>query len=48
MAEDTGEFAYATRVGVEQMFKSKFGIFNVIQDVYVVEEEDGWKIVWEF
>lgn len=48
MAKDTEEFAYATRVEVEQTFKSKFGIFKVIQDIYVVEEDDGWRIVWEF
>ena len=48
MAKDAEEFEYASRVEVEQTFKSKFGIFKVIQDIYVVEEEDGWRIVWAF
>lgn len=48
MSKDTEKFPNAYRVEVEQTFKSKFGTFTVNQDIYVVKEEDEWKIVWEF
>jgi hypothetical protein len=48
MAKDAEKFSNAYRVEVEQTFKSKFGTFNVIQDIYVVKDEEEWKVVWEF
>lgn len=33
---------------VKQTFKSKFGVFSVVQHVYAVKEKDEWKLLWEF
>ncbi|MGX1191881.1 hypothetical protein [Metabacillus sp. SLBN-84] len=41
-------FNEARLVQVRQTFKSKFGTFDVRQNVYAVKEKGDWKIVWEF
>ncbi|MGM0876407.1 MAG: DUF4878 domain-containing protein [Bacillota bacterium] len=48
MNKDTEKFPEAYRVEVEQTFKSKFGTFTIIQDIYAVKVEDEWRIVWDF
>lgn len=48
MAKGSETFPTATSITVEQTFKSKFGTFTVLQDVFAVEDEGEWKIVWEF
>jgi hypothetical protein len=48
MSKDAKKFPEANRIKVKQTFKSKFGTFTVIQDIYVVKVKDEWKVVWEF
>jgi hypothetical protein len=48
MDNSSKEFEDVYRVQVEQTFKSKFGSFTVQQDVYVVEENGEWLIVWQY
>lgn len=49
MAKDQDAFEAAYRFTVELQFKSKFGTFTVLQDVYTVQHDDEeWKIVWDF
>ncbi|WP_273124309.1 hypothetical protein [Bacillus weihaiensis] len=48
MADKTEEYPFAYRTEVTQSFKSKFGIFKVEQEVYAVEHEGVWKIMWRF
>lgn len=48
MAKDQKAFPTAFRFTVEQQFKSKFGTFKVLQDVYAVQQGDEWRIVWGY
>lgn len=48
MVKDGEVFPIAYYVEVSQTFKSKFGTFTVIQDVYAVKHEEEWKVVWNF
>lgn len=48
MAKGAPVFNEARLVQVRQTFKSKFGTFDVRQNVYAVKEKGDWKIVWEF
>jgi len=48
MAKDQEAFQTAYRFTIELKFKSKFGTFTVLQDVYAVQHDDEWKIVWDF
>ncbi|TDL78982.1 hypothetical protein [Peribacillus frigoritolerans] len=48
MAKGAPVFNEARLIKVRQTFKSKFGTFDVLQDVYVVKEKGDWKIVWEY
>jgi len=48
MAEDQETFPTAYKMAVEQQFKSKFGTFTILQDVYAVQHEGEWRIVWEY
>lgn len=48
MAKGGDEFPNASKVTVEQTFKSKFGSFTIKQDVYAVQHEEEWRIVWDF
>ncbi len=48
MAEDKDTFPTAYKMIVEQQFKSKFGNFTILQDVYAVQHEGEWRIVWEY
>lgn len=48
MAEDQKDFSTAYKLTVEQQFKSKFGTFTIYQDVYAVQHDGKWKIVWEY
>ncbi|WP_191560027.1 hypothetical protein [Metabacillus idriensis] len=48
MAKGAPVFNEARLIKVRQTFKSKFGNFEVMQDVYVVKEKGDWKIVWEY
>ncbi|MCV9884767.1 hypothetical protein [Metabacillus halosaccharovorans] len=48
MAEDQETFPTAYKMTVEQKFKSKFGTFTILQDVYAVQHEGEWRIVWEY
>lgn len=48
MAGDKETFPTSNRMTVEQQFKSKFGNFTILQDVYTVQHEGEWRIVWEY
>ncbi|PMC36586.1 hypothetical protein CJ195_14215 [Bacillus sp. UMB0899] len=48
MAEEQEAFSTAYRLSAEQQFKSKFGTFTIMQDVYAVQHEGEWKIVWDY
>ncbi|WP_226529244.1 hypothetical protein [Metabacillus niabensis] len=48
MAEDQETFPTAYKLTAEQQFKSKFGDFTILQNVYAVEHEGEWRIVWQY
>ena len=48
MTKEGPTFHDVYKVPVELEFPSKFGLFTIKQDVYVVKEDQKWKIVWEF
>lgn len=48
MTEKGKTFSEAYRIEATQQFKSKWGRFSVVQDVYAVKENDEWKILWEY
>lgn len=48
MAEAGPLFTNVTKVTVELQFHSKFGVFTMIQDVFVVKEDGSLKLLWEF
>lgn len=35
-------------VPVTQIYKGKYGNFNLEQEVFAVEEKDKWKILWDY
>ena len=45
---DQKTFENVHQVQIQQTFHSKFGTFSILQDVFVVKEEEEWKILWEF
>lgn len=48
MEKEGPTFHDVYKVPVELHFISKFGVFTIEQDVYVVKENQEWKIVWKF
>lgn len=48
MTKSGQEFTNVNQVTVKLVFHSKFGVFTIIQDVYVVKEDGLWKVLWEF
>ncbi|MCM3763563.1 hypothetical protein [Neobacillus niacini] len=36
------------KVPVTQTYKGKYGNFDLMQEVFVVEEKDEWKIMWDY
>ena len=36
------------KILVTQTYKGKYGNFNLEQEVYVVEEKEKWRIVWDY
>ncbi|WP_243292810.1 hypothetical protein [Bacillus sp. FJAT-47783] len=48
MTKSGQEFTNVKQVTVKLLFPSKFGVFTIIQDVYVVKEDREWKVLWEF
>jgi hypothetical protein len=48
MSDDTSTFKLAYKITVTQTYKGKYGNFDLIQDVFVVEENGKWKIVWDY
>lgn len=35
-------------VTVLQVFKGKYGNFTIVQDVFVTEFDNGWKVLWDY
>jgi len=48
MSKGGPTFTDVTKVTVELLFHSKFGVFMITQDVFVVEEGGKLKLLWEF
>lgn len=48
MAKDGEPFEVAYRVPVTVTYKGKYGNFAINQDVYAVEDENEWKILWDY
>ncbi|MBD1383020.1 hypothetical protein [Metabacillus arenae] len=46
--EKSKTFQNVHRFTIQQIFNSKFGVFKVEQEVFVVKEKGEWKIAWEF
>ncbi|WP_066321121.1 hypothetical protein [Bacillus sp. FJAT-29814] len=36
------------KIPVTQTYKGKYGNFDLMQEVFVVEEKDEWKIMWDY
>lgn len=48
MTKDAKPIEVAYRVPVTVTYKGKYGNFDINQDVYAVEDEDEWKILWDY
>ncbi|WNS75195.1 hypothetical protein RRV45_20340 [Bacillus sp. DTU_2020_1000418_1_SI_GHA_SEK_038] len=42
------EFNVVYKVQVIQVYKGKYGNFSLHQDVFVVQEEKDWMIIWDY
>ena len=38
----------AFRIPVTQVFDSRFGVFTIEQDCYVVKEKGEWRLLWDY
>lgn len=36
------------QVTVSQLFKGKYGNFTIVQDVFVTEFDEEWKVLWDY
>ncbi|WP_233269424.1 hypothetical protein [Alteribacillus sp. YIM 98480] len=48
MNKDSSKLEEVYQVNVIQTFKGKYGNFDISQEVYVVQEDEEWKIVWDY
>jgi len=48
MEKDGKAFETVYEFEVEQTYRGKYGHFKFVQFVYVVREEDEWRIVWDY
>lgn len=48
MAEEVEPFNVAYKFTVIQTFKGKYGKFSFLQEVYVTEDENEWRILWDY
>ncbi len=48
MTEEATPVDEAYKFNVIQTYRGKYGKFSFVQEVYVVKEEDEWKILWDY
>ncbi|PZE20498.1 hypothetical protein CBW46_013585 [Paenibacillus xerothermodurans] len=48
MSENNAMFSRAYKMQVTQVFTGIFGTFRLVQDVYVVDENDHWRVLWSY
>lgn len=48
ITEDAKPLEIAYKVPVTLTYKGKYGNFSINQDVYTVEDEKEWKILWNY
>jgi hypothetical protein len=48
MSNDDIPFKLAYKLTVTQTYKGKYANFDLVQDIFVVEEKGKWKIVWDY
>jgi hypothetical protein len=48
MADGGKAFPKVYKVTVTQTYKGKYGNFELVQDVFAAEMEDGWRILWDY
>lgn len=48
MSKDKKPFKTAYKFQVVQMYKGKYGTFNFVQEVYVVQNKGEWGILWDY
>ena len=48
MAEELQPFDVAYKFNVIQTYEGKYGKFSFLQEVYVVKEEEEWRILWDY
>lgn len=48
MAEDVEPFEVVYKFKVVQTYKGKYGKFSFLQEVYVNQDEEEWKILWDY
>lgn len=48
MAEELQAFDVAYKYNVIQTYKGKYGKFSFLQEVYVVKDEEEWRILWDY
>ncbi|MFJ5768901.1 hypothetical protein [Psychrobacillus sp. NPDC093180] len=48
MAKESEPFDVAYKFKVIQTYKGKYGKFSFLQEVYVVKDEEEWRILWDY
>ncbi|HLU23417.1 MAG TPA: hypothetical protein VKZ77_13210 [Bacillaceae bacterium] len=48
ITSDSPTFEDVYKVKVTQTYESKYGNLQILQDVIVIQEEDQWKIAWDY
>ena len=48
MAKELQPFDEAYKFKVIPTYKGKYGKFSFLQKVYVIKDEDEWKILWDY
>ncbi len=48
MNKDSSKLEEVYQVNVIQTFKGKYGNFDISQEVYVAQEDEEWKVLWDY
>lgn len=48
MSKEAPTFKSAYKITVIQTYKSKYGKFNIQQEVFVVKDEGEWRVLWDY
>ncbi|WP_174614528.1 hypothetical protein [Virgibacillus ihumii] len=48
MEDEAAPIDVVYKVTVSQVFKGKYGNFTLVQDVYAVQADGEWKVMWDY